>query len=164
MPISQVLFLMEGLEPPDSPNGKGNLPPPSTHTLYLLPSLHSVSPHLDAIKAAVSSHGDLLTPREHAYIRAALEFSKGELLYGTEELRNMLIDYPLGKIIQTPPPSLSLSLFLSLLNNNHADALAMRINVGLYITLGEYERMRDMMASALVSWTEDMSMYPFILS
>ena len=43
------------------------------------------------------------------------------------------------------------------------DALALRINVGLYITLGEYERMRDMMASALVFWTEDMTMYPFVL-
>ena len=39
----------------------------------------------------------------------------------------------------------------------------MRINVGLYITLGEYERMRDMMAGALVFWTEDMTMYPFVL-
>ena len=52
----------------------------------------------------------------------------------------------------------------NLLYNYYADALAMRINVGLYITLGEYERMRDMMASTLVSWTEDMSMYPFVLS
>jgi hypothetical protein len=47
----------------------------------------------------VSSHGDCLTPRELAYIRAAQEFAKGELLNGTEELRNMLVDYPLGKMI-----------------------------------------------------------------
>ena len=61
--------------------------------------IHSVSSHLTAIKAAVSSHGDQLTPREHAYIRAALEFSKGNMLNGTEEFRNMLVDYPLGKMV-----------------------------------------------------------------
>ena len=60
-------------------------------------------------------------------------------------------------------PHLCMQCFY-LLYNYYADALAMRINVGLYITLGEYERMRDMMASTLVSWTEDMSMYPFVLS
>ena len=65
---------------------------------------HLVSSHLDAIKSAVSSRGDQLTPREHAYVRAALEFSKGNMLNGTEELRNMLVDYPLGKMLtQTLP-------------------------------------------------------------
>ena len=44
-----------------------------------------------------------------------------------------------------------------------SDALGLRVNVGFYITFGEYERMRDMMASSLVYWTEDMTMYPFVL-
>ena len=58
---------------------------------------HTVAPHLDAIKAAVSSHGDQLTPREHAYIRAVLAYASGSLLKAAEEWCTMLVDYPLGK-------------------------------------------------------------------
>ena len=60
--------------------------------------LSAVSPHLDAIKTALSSDSDQLTPREHAYIRATLAFANGSVLNATEELRNMVIDYPLGKV------------------------------------------------------------------
>ena len=56
----------------------------------------SVSPHLDAIKAAVSSRGDHLTPREHAYIRAVLAYASGSLLKAVEEFSNILLEYPLG--------------------------------------------------------------------
>ena len=55
-----------------------------------------VSPHLTAIKAAVSSHGDQLTPREHAYIRAVLAYASGSLLKVIEEFSDILIEYPLG--------------------------------------------------------------------
>ena len=58
----------------------------------------SVSPHLDAIKAAVSSRGDQLTLREHAYIRAVLAYASGSLPKANDEFCNMLIDYPLGTI------------------------------------------------------------------
>ena len=56
----------------------------------------SVSPHLDAIKTAVSSRGDQLTPREHAYIRAVLAYASGSLLKAVEEFSNILLEYPLG--------------------------------------------------------------------
>ena len=59
--------------------------------------IHSVSAHLDAIKEAMASRGDQLTPREHAYIRATLAFAGGNMLGATEEIRTMLIDYPLGE-------------------------------------------------------------------
>ena len=64
--------------------------------MYLFNSLSSVSPHLDAIKAAVSSRGDQLTPREHAYIRAVLAYASGSLSKANDEFINMLVDYPLG--------------------------------------------------------------------
>ena len=56
-----------------------------------------VSPHLDAIKSAVSSRGDQLTPREHAYIRAVLAYASGDLFKAIEEFTDILLDYPLGK-------------------------------------------------------------------
>ena len=58
----------------------------------------SVASHLTAIKAAVSTCGDQLTPREHAYIRAVLAYASGSLSKASEEFCNMLIDYPLGII------------------------------------------------------------------
>ncbi len=61
----------------------------------------SVSPHLDAIKVAVSSRGDQLTPREHAYIRAVLAYASGSLPKANDEFCNMLIDYPLGIIAKS---------------------------------------------------------------
>lgn len=36
--------------------------------------------------------------------------------------------------------------------------------VGAYIQLGEFVRMRDMLARLLPHWTEDMLLYPFILA
>jgi hypothetical protein len=45
----------------------------------------------------------------------------------------------------------------------YADALGIRITVGSFIVLGEFERMRDMLSSALIHWTEDMQFYPYIL-
>jgi hypothetical protein len=59
-------------------------------------TITSVSPHLDAIKAAVSSCGDQLTPREHAYIRAVLAYASGSPLKAAQEWCTMLFDYPLG--------------------------------------------------------------------
>ena len=56
----------------------------------------SVSPHLDAIKQAVSDSGDKLTEREHAYIKAVQAYASGSLFNLTEELAKMLYDYPLG--------------------------------------------------------------------
>ena len=61
------------------------------------PLYAAVSPHLDAIKTALSSNSDQLTPREHGYIRAVLAYASGDLLKAAEELCNMLIDYPLGE-------------------------------------------------------------------
>ena len=55
-----------------------------------------MSPHLDAIKQAVSDSGDKLTEREHAYIRAVQAYASGSLFNLTEELAKMLYDYPLG--------------------------------------------------------------------
>ena len=44
----------------------------------------------------MSSHGDQLTPREHAYVRAVLAYASGSLPKANDEFCNMLIDYPLG--------------------------------------------------------------------
>ena len=45
----------------------------------------------------------------------------------------------------------------------YTDALGIRITVGSFIVLGEFERMRDMLSSALTHWTEDMQLYPYVL-
>ena len=58
-----------------------------------------VSRHLNAIKSSVSSRGDQLTPREHAYIRAVLAYASGDLFKATDEFCGMLMEYPLGKFI-----------------------------------------------------------------
>ena len=63
----------------------------------------SVAPHLNAIKAAVASCGDQLTPREHGYIRAVWAYASGNLLKATEELCSMLIQYPLGELFHSKP-------------------------------------------------------------
>ena len=57
----------------------------------------TVAPHFEAIKAAVSSRGDQLTPREHAYVRAVLAYASGNLLKASEEWCNMLVEFPLGQ-------------------------------------------------------------------
>ena len=44
----------------------------------------------------MSSHGDQLTPREHAYIRAVLAYASGSLLKAIEEFSKILMEHPLG--------------------------------------------------------------------
>ena len=46
----------------------------------------------------------------------------------------------------------------------HTDALAIRLMVGSFIVLAEFERMRDMVARALTFWTEDLPLYHCILA
>ena len=111
----------------------------------------------------MSSHGDQLTPREHAYIRAVLAYASGSLLKAVEEFSNMLMEYPLGigifalkscgyQVIMT------YKLFFS------SDAVAVALSVFSCIMMGEFERMRDTLARVLVFWTEDMQLYPFMLA
>ena len=47
--------------------------------------------------------------------------------------------------------------------NTVIDVLGVRITVGSFIILGKFERMRDVLASALTHWTEDMHLYPYIM-
>ena len=75
--------------------------------------MHVVSPHLDAIKTAVASRGDQLTPREHAYIRAVLAFASGSLLKAAGEWCTMLIDYPYGMYVVPARPNVSLTEYFS---------------------------------------------------
>ncbi len=44
------------------------------------------------------------------------------------------------------------------------DALALRVVVDSYITLGEFEKMRDLVARVLPFWTEDMPLYHGVLA
>ena len=44
------------------------------------------------------------------------------------------------------------------------DALAIRFVAGNTITIGEYEKIRDMAAWTLAFWKEDMELYPYILA
>ena len=44
------------------------------------------------------------------------------------------------------------------------DALALRVVVDSYIGLGEYEKMRDLVARVLPFWTEDMPLYHGVLA
>ena len=116
----------------------------------------SVAPHIDAIKTAVASHGDQLTPREHGYIRAVMAYASGNLLKATEELCSMLIQYPLGELF-LPYTS------KNVINFDNVDAVALRITFISFSFLGEFERMRDMFARSMVHWSEDMLLYPFVL-
>ena len=130
----------------------------------------SVSPHLDAIKAAMSSRGDQLTPREHAYIRAVLAYASGSLSKANDEFINMLVDYPLGKFTTSlliRSGSLEMKLGNHRSHNNYnippIDAIALRIALISLSFLGHFERMRDMFASSLIHWSEDMQLYPYVL-
>ena len=58
----------------------------------------TVAPHLKAIKAAVSSRGDQLTPREQAYVRAVLAYASGNLHKVIDNFVSVLIDHPLGQL------------------------------------------------------------------
>ena len=44
------------------------------------------------------------------------------------------------------------------------DAIALRIALISLSFLGEFERMRDMFASSLVHWSEDMQLYSYVLA
>ena len=131
----------------------------------------------------MSSHGDQLTPREHAYIRAVVAYASGSLPKANDEFCNMLIDYPLGIIKQFLVVNDTLcplqKLILSPIIYSHilgvaknydviiiiylVDAIALRIALISLSFVGQFERMRDMLASSLVHWSEGMPLYPYIL-
>ncbi|XP_064398279.1 tetratricopeptide repeat protein 38-like isoform X2 [Halichondria panicea] len=108
------------------------------------PTDPNVSPHLEVVKrAAAADHHhqgeDDLTERERGYVRAALAYASGSLDNATKELSNMLFDYP-------------------------RDGLAIRVMVGSYIVLAEFEKMRDLVGRVLPFWTEDTPLYNCILA
>ena len=76
----------------------------------------------------------------------------------------MLVDYPLGTAAWCRLMFANMVINLKIIEiDKHADALGIRITVGSFIVLGQFERMRDMLSSALTHWTEDMEFYPYIL-
>ena len=126
----------------------------------------SVAPHIDAIKAAVASPGDQLTPREHGYIRAVLAYASGNLFKAFEEFCSVLMENPLGMFTRTHAwdNKYFTGVCLKLTTCLSADALAVSLIVFSCIMVGEFERMRDTIARVLVFWTEHMELYPYILA
>ena len=45
-----------------------------------------------------------------------------------------------------------------------ADAVAVHVIVRSFLQLGEFEKLRDLMAWVLSFWTEDMHFYPYLLA
>ncbi len=122
-----------------------------------------MSPHLEVVKrAAAADHHhqgeDDLTERERGYVRAALAYASGSLDNATKELSTMLFDYPRGS------NSCTVYLLSMYTRPLHIDGLAIRVMVGSYIVLAEFEKMRDLVGRVLPFWTEDTPLYNCILA
>ena len=101
-----------------------------------LPVLHAVSVHVKAVQEALE-RGEL-TEREKSHVQALLVYSEGDLPRAIQCWESILIRYP-------------------------RDLIAVRILFVSCIMIGEFEKMRNVLAGVLPHWSKDMPSYPFIL-
>ena len=96
-----------------------------------------------------------MTEREKEHIRAVLAYSNGNLPQACLHWSNILIKNPLGR------------LYLCTASNNIccvSDVQAIKFAMLGYLAQGEMMRLRDMMASVVVHWNEDMPLCPYVLA
>ena len=115
-----------------------------------------VAPHFNAIQGLVED-GEV-TEREREHIRAALAFSKGSLPQACLHWSNIIVKYPLGRYCVWF--LLTTIRHFSLITDAHA--IKWLFDAG--ITLGEYDKMRDVLSSVVVHWNSSMVLYPYILA
>ena len=95
-----------------------------------------VSVHIEAAQQALES-GDL-TERERRHVWALLAYAEGDLPRATCLWADILIRHP-------------------------RDLIAVRILFVSCIMIGEFTKMRNVLAGILPHWSRDMPCYPFIL-
>ena len=95
-----------------------------------------VSAHVEAVKVAVE-RGEV-TERERRHVQALLAYAEGDLPLATCHWADILIKHP-------------------------RDLIAVKMLFVSCITLGDFEKMRNVMASILPHWSKDMPSYPFLL-
>ena len=95
-----------------------------------------MSVHIEAVEQALES-GEL-TEREKRHVQALLAYAEGDLPRATGHWADILITHP-------------------------RDLLAIRILFVSCIMIGEFEKMRNVLAGALPHWNKEMACYPFIL-
>eukprot|EP00731_Ephydatia_muelleri_P026047 Em0018g147a len=94
-----------------------------------------VAPHLEALKTA----SPRTTDREKAHIRAVIAYAHRNIPGAVDEWMDILIHHP-------------------------RDILAISLLFVSCICIGALEKMRDVLARLLPWWTEEMTLYPYIIS
>jgi hypothetical protein len=95
-----------------------------------------VSGHVKVAKTALE--GGTLTEREERHVQALLAYAEGQLPSAIDHWAAILVNYP-------------------------RDLIAVRILFVSCIMVGNFEKMRNVLAGVLPRWDEDMPSYPFIL-
>jgi tetratricopeptide (TPR) repeat protein len=95
-----------------------------------------VSGHVKMAKTALE--GGTLTEREERHVQALLAYAEGQLPSAIDHWAAILVNYP-------------------------RDLIAVRILFVSCIMVGNFEKMRNVLAGVLPRWDEDMPSYPFIL-
>ena len=95
-----------------------------------------MSHHVRIVKAAVEGGG--LTEREERHVQALLAYADGELPTAIDHWAAILVKYP-------------------------RDLIAVRITFVSCVIVGDFEKMRNVLAGVLPHWDQEMPSYPFIL-
>lgn len=95
-----------------------------------------VSVHVEAVKEALVR--GKLTERERSHVQALLVYSEGYLPRAIDLWASILVRHP-------------------------RDLIAVRILFVSCVMVGDFEKMRNVLAGVLPHWSKDMASYPFIL-
>ena len=88
--------------------------------------------------AKTALEGGGLTKREERHVKALLAYAEGQLPAAIDQWAAILVKHP-------------------------RDLLAVRILFVSCVMVGDFEKMRNVVASVLPHWDKDMPSYPFIL-
>ena len=95
-----------------------------------------MSGHVEAARLALE--GEELTEREERHVQALLAYAEGQLPTAIDHWAQLLISHP-------------------------RDLIAVRILFVSCVMIGDFEKMRNVLAGVLPHWHKDMPSYPFIL-
>lgn len=103
------------------------------------PDHPKVAPHVTAAAKAAAADAETLTRRERRHVEAVLCRAGGDLPRTLELWAAIIVEHPL-------------------------DVLAIQMAFFACISLGEFERMRNLLAAAMVHWRDGMELYPHLAS